>query len=259
MPSSDVGRPEAGEEHETGVRPGYLTRDSIIELIQSGKPGERLVEVGTELARREPDVAQRVGPWNYDLHLGEQVCLSSSAQLQRLAWGDDITIGSGEFALLTTEEVLHLPLDIVGFISLRFSTAVKGLVNISGRHVDPGYHGLIVFSVYNASPSPCVIARGDAIFMIVFSRLDRPAPKKLGSKVGNLEGITSDWRTVVRGPPISLSAIANRTIQLERSMQQIETRNLESRLVAIETTLKVVGAIAAVVAGAALTWWLVTR
>jgi hypothetical protein len=49
----------------------------------------------------------------------------------------------------------------------------KGLVNVSGFHVDPGWNGRLVFSVYNAGPSPVVLSRGAGIFLIWYADLDQ--------------------------------------------------------------------------------------
>ena len=48
-----------------------------------------------------------------------------------------------------------------------------GLVNVSGFHVDPGYKGRLKFAVYNAGGSDIKLTRGDAIFLIWFSELDK--------------------------------------------------------------------------------------
>lgn len=52
--------------------------------------------------------------------------------------GQDVSIEPGEFALMLTDELIHVPEDLVGFISVRFGYKRRGLVNISGFHVDPG-------------------------------------------------------------------------------------------------------------------------
>jgi hypothetical protein len=41
----------------------------------------------------------------------------------------------------------------MAFISMRTAFKFKGLVNISGFHVDPGYKGKLIFAVFNASPT----------------------------------------------------------------------------------------------------------
>lgn len=59
-----------------------------------------------------------------------------------------IKIEPGETALLKTYEKLKLPDHYMAFLSLRFSRGSKGLINISGFHVDPDWGGHLIFSVY---------------------------------------------------------------------------------------------------------------
>jgi len=67
--------------------------------------------------------------------------------------GEQFVIPPGQFAYLLTEEVVRIPSSAMGFISLKFGVKGPGLINVSGFHVDPGYWGRLVFSVYNAGPS----------------------------------------------------------------------------------------------------------
>jgi len=128
--------------------------------------------------------------------------------LRALGEGDSIVIQPGEFALLTTWEKLSIPLSHAAFISLKISYALRGLVNVSGFHVDPGFRGHLVFSVYNAGPRPAVMRRGDRVFMIILADLDgesegRPAE----SSFQDLIQLKSEWIASLQGPPVSLVAL----------------------------------------------------
>jgi dCTP deaminase len=52
------------------------------------------------------------------------------------------------------------------------------LVNVSGFHVDPGYHGQLTFAVFNAGPVPIHLKRGQPIFLIWYASLDRETAVK---------------------------------------------------------------------------------
>lgn len=86
----------------------------------------------------------------------------------------EVVIPPGQFGLLLTEEKVSIPLDAIGFISIKFGLKARGLVNVSGFHVDPGYSGWLTFSVYNAGPGPVTISRGKAVFLLWLSHLDCP-------------------------------------------------------------------------------------
>jgi len=64
-----------------------------------------------------------------------------------------------------------MPDGLLGFITVRFQYKSKGLVNISGFHVDPGFEGRLVFSVYNAGPATVTLRRGERVFSIFFAEL----------------------------------------------------------------------------------------
>jgi dCTP deaminase len=86
--------------------------------------------------------------------------------------GETFVIPSGQFAFLLTEEKVRIPAFAMGFISLKSGIKFKGLINVSGFHVDPGFEGNLIYSVFNAGPSPIHIARGDPLFLLWIADID---------------------------------------------------------------------------------------
>lgn len=86
--------------------------------------------------------------------------------------GESFVIPSGQFAFLLTEEKVRIPAHVMGFISLKSGIKFKGLINVSGFHVDPGFEGHLIYSVFNAGPSPIHIARGDPLFLLWIADVD---------------------------------------------------------------------------------------
>src|SRR5438105_3931702 len=119
----------------------------------------------------EPFEPQFAKQGAYELSLGPEAFITSepNATKQVLAHGDQLSIPPGQFGLLLTEEVVTIPDDAIGFISVRFTIKRRGLVNVSGFHVDPGFSGRLKFAVYNAGSQPIVVSRGERVFMIWFS------------------------------------------------------------------------------------------
>jgi len=149
------------------------------------------------------------------MRLGKEVYVSSAKTLKTLREGDSVVIEPGEFALLLTWERLEIPTVHVAFISLKFTYALKGLVNVSGFHVDPGFRGHIVFSVYNAGPRPVVLRCGDRVFMLVLADLDGQTDgRPPGSSFQDLTQLKSEWIASVMGPAISLVALNTRLEKL---------------------------------------------
>jgi dCTP deaminase len=85
--------------------------------------------------------------------------------------GGSLVIPSGQFAFLLTEEVISMPQNVMGFISLKSATKFRGLINVSGFHVDPGYKGNLIYSVFNAGPGPIHIQRQEPLFLLWFADL----------------------------------------------------------------------------------------
>jgi dUTPase len=89
----------------------------------------------------------------------DQTADPTTVTVRKLGEGEAFTIPPGQFAFLLTEEVVSVPADALAFISVRARTKFRGLVNVSGFHVDPGYRGQLTFSVFNAGPAPIHLKR----------------------------------------------------------------------------------------------------
>lgn len=125
---------------------------------------------------------------SYNLTVGDEIYISpvseeGSKSREVLKEREARAIPPGQFAFLHTAEVVSIPEDTIAFIALRSKAAkFRGLVNVSGFYVEPGYRGNLVFAVFNAGPAPIHVARGDKWFEIFFADLDSPShevrPKK---------------------------------------------------------------------------------
>jgi dCTP deaminase len=115
------------------------------------------------------------------LTIGDEIYVSeeeSKKTSRKLPLGESFSIDPGQFAFLLTEESVCLPFNVTGFISIRATIKFYGLVNISGFHVDPGYEGKLVFSVFNAGPTRIQLKRGDEIFSIWLADLHGAISRK---------------------------------------------------------------------------------
>lgn len=216
--------------------------------------GETLTE---RLARLiEPFVPERVDCAAYTLTMGPEVYVSPNDQaadpttvtVRKLAMGDAFTIPPGQFAFLLTEEIVAVPADALAFISIRARTKFRGLVNVSGFHVDPGYRGQLTFAVFNAGPASIHLKRGQPIFLIWYASLDRESSFK---KDGSIHiGIDTELITGIAGDLQSLAGLSKKMKDIDKA--------LSDRIHAIEreqTYYRVIGAIAlAVVIGFAISW-----
>lgn len=110
----------------------------------------------------------------YELSLGSQVFETGTKPraVKKLDNTEEFFIEPGQFALLLTEETVKVPKNKIAFISIKAGIKFEGLVNVSGFHVDPGFEGKLLFSVYNAGPSIIALRRGKRYFPMWFAELN---------------------------------------------------------------------------------------
>ncbi|MCB0518493.1 MAG: deoxycytidine triphosphate deaminase [Lewinellaceae bacterium] len=122
-------------------------------------------------------MSQRIKQGAYELSLGDEVFQTDSKDKKRQILTkerEQVIINPGQFALLLTEESVRIPKDKIAFISIRAGIKLRGLVNVSGFHVDPGFEGKLVFSVFNAGSGPISLEKGQPYFLIWFAELSVP-------------------------------------------------------------------------------------
>lgn len=111
----------------------------------------------------------------YEMQLGDEYVISGSYLKTKrvLSIGGQFVIPPGRFALVTTKETINIPGDLLGFLSIKATYKLSGLINVSGFHVDPGFKGKLKFSLYNAGNKDVVLTRDQKLFSIWFARLEK--------------------------------------------------------------------------------------
>jgi dCTP deaminase len=169
-----------------------------------------------------------------------------STTLQNLVEGQSFAVPPGQFGYVLTEEVVRVPTSAMAFISIRARVKWRGLVNVSGFHVDPGFNGRLLFAVYNAGPVSIHLRRGDPTFLIWFADLDHDvvADSKHGMKP--ISKIDTGAINQVSGVIYSVHGLADkiRTVEkdLAKRITSLERENgiikvLAGVLLAISVTL----------------------
>lgn len=103
-------------------------------------------------------------------------------------------------------------------ISIRFTYKQKGMINISGFHVDPYYKGKLIFSVYNAGPSDILLKKGERVFMIFFQRLPCKIPSEERESKRTFKpflNIPLEMMATIRGQSVTLASNAEKINRLE--------------------------------------------
>lgn len=188
--------------------------------------------------------AQRIDCAAYRLRLGSQVYISPGSEAEhaeqvtiRTLWDHDdaVTVPPGQFAFLITEETVSIPADAIAFISIRARLKWRGLVNVSGFHVDPGYQGRLIFSVFNAGPAPVHLKKGEEYFLIWYADLDG-ASRHVKSGAG-FQGIPTHLINPIAGQVQSFAGLLRKLkdteSKLEKRIQDVERDHF--RLIAAAT------------------------
>ncbi len=180
---------------------------------------EKLKQVLTHGKVIEPfdDTAVKHGA--YELSLGPEAFLTSDDDKRKkiLDDGEQLVIPPGQFGLLLTEERITIPNNAIGFISIKAGIKFRGLVNVSGFHVDPGFSGRLKFSVYNAGSQNIVLERKQRVFLVWFSDLDQPTTHVYSGVHANQNEITPDDVMRMQGEIASPG-------QLRKELQELENK-----------------------------------
>lgn len=170
----------------------------------------------------------RVKNGAYELSLGSEVYLTDSKDGKIEVLNENtnrqIDINPGQFALLLTQEKVHIPKNKIAFISIKAGEKLKGLVNVSGFHVDPGFNDHLLFSVYNAGPSTIVLNCGEPYFPIWFAELkteleDDEAYGQDNEHYGKLSHITPKYiEFLKRGELTSPKALFDKIKEIDRGL-----------------------------------------
>ncbi|NKE48585.1 hypothetical protein HB662_27705 [Roseomonas frigidaquae] len=149
----------------------------------------------------------RVGP-EYYVTPGLEHPSPRTHTKQPLDIGQGMTIPPGQFAFLLTEEKITIPPEVMGFISVKATYKLKGLVNVSGFHVDPGWSGRLIFTVFNAGPSTIHLERRLPVFLLWIADLDAPSEKR--KRAPGHEGIPPAIISTITGVVDSIYALEKR-------------------------------------------------
>jgi dCTP deaminase len=212
-------------------------------------PGQEIgarCKPGAAIRLIEPFQEGRISGCAYELTLGDPAYLTrnESERAQELSKGKTpgvlsfrelgtITIPPGKFALLLTDEVVHIPDDVLGFISIKAKKKWAGLINVSGFHVDPGFKGQLLFSVFNAGPADVVLKNKEPFFLIFFARLETAVTEKFAYRKPGPSEIPTDLIQTMSAPLASLQAIATEIRELRTTASDAKVAADASRSIAL--------------------------
>jgi dCTP deaminase len=200
------------------------------------KPGQRVILEES-----------RLGAASYNLLMGSEAYItpvseSNMRSVRSLVDGEAFMIPPGQFAFLLTHEAVDVPSDAFAFLALRAKALkFRGLVNVSGFHVDPGYNGRLVLAVYNAGPGQIHMRQGEPLFEVFFADLDQTTDRPYQNAIFRIE-------------PGFITPIAGQFETLKGLSAKIEDvqSDIDSRVHAIEREQGIVRWASALLVGAAI-------
>jgi dCTP deaminase len=216
---------------------GEKLREKLADLVDRPNPG--LIDCAA--------YTLRIGP-EYYVTPTDRTPDPKSRSLKLLQEGEAFAIPPGQFAYLQTDEIVSVPPDALAFISIRARVKWKGLINVSGFHVDPGFRGRLTFAVFNAGPSPIHLRRGEPCFLIWYADLDRTSASVKPGVVQ--DRIDLMFLNSVSGELHSLEGLAERLRSTEKELN-LRISGLE-RAQGIMTVAA--GVVLTLAAGLAIKW-----
>lgn len=194
---------------------------------------------GETLARKLPVLVKPFNPSAidcaaYTLHIGTEIYVSPDQRIPEVSQHTKVTLGedqgfvipAGQFAFLLSDEVVRVPEDAMAFLSIKARIKFSGLINISGFHVDPGYHGRLVFSVLNAGPKPLHLQQGQALFLLWYADLDGKTSMRKTTK--GFDRLDTQLINGISGEIFSLQSLSNQHKELKSRLEQRQNEQAET-------------------------------
>jgi deoxycytidine triphosphate deaminase len=128
----------------------------------------------------------------------------------------------GQFILLTSQECLTMPLDIVGHAGLMSKWAQRGLISLFSPQIDPGFRGRIVVPLFNGGHAPVTVKLGEPMFTIEFVRTTGWARLDWSATHAPLMGIPAAVEVEMVAP--DLSDVRGKLDALDRDVAALAAR-----------------------------------
>lgn len=177
--------------------------------------------------RPEPLVEAQLRGASYSLLMGNEAYVTpvtdtDPRSIRKLKSSDAFVIPPGQFAFLLTHEAVHVPNNAIGLIALRArALKFRGLVNVSGFHIDPGYVGRLVVAVYNAGPGEIHLKQGQALFEVFFADLDQATnPYEPSNGKRELYSIETEFISSIAGKFETLAGLKNKIEDVQDELEE---------------------------------------
>jgi deoxycytidine triphosphate deaminase len=163
----------------------------------------------------------QVQPSSYDMRIGDRAILSGNEKEIDIKKEKGIIIRPGCFAIITTYENIRMPNDITGHIGVKSYYTRKGLILLAGLQIDPGFSGVLVLGMYNASPRKLTLDYLTPFCTIEFHKLsgpvERPYATSTEQKRGEIPRMDKDYLRTIETQSLSDLSESLRTLTVDVS------------------------------------------
>lgn len=138
---------------------------------------------------------EQLQPSSYDLRLDNKFIYPfESDEVQEIPDGKRLIIKPNDFVLLTTQEIVNIPQNMVGVVDGKSSVGrVGGLVHVTAGYLDPNFTGKVTLEFKNLGNYPIALKKGSKIAQVRFHKLN----KKCGNPYNVLDNHYQGQSTVV--------------------------------------------------------------
>jgi len=160
---------------------------------------------------------------SYELRLGDEYYKTNSDKGTRvkIKKNEPIIIEPGQLAMLLTHETITLPNNLLAFISIKAGVKFRGLVNVSGFHVDPGFKGKLKFVVFNAGSSNVILDWQQPLFPMWLCTLNADTEAYEG-RHGDQKSITSEDVYKMQGDVIAPNELNEKFRDLKKKISKLK-------------------------------------
>jgi deoxycytidine triphosphate deaminase len=159
---------------------------------------------------------------SYDMRLGSKYVFKG--QVNTLTdEKPSLILEPGAFVVLTTYELLHMPLNLIGHNGIMSPWAKRGLVSLFSPQIDPGFKGMLTVPVFNAGDASITLDLATKIFTVEFAHTVKAASYGWSERHGVQKGLNAGVIPAVTRPSLSdLFGVVEEVDAFRRQMSEMQ-------------------------------------
>lgn len=170
----------------------------------------------------EPFDENQIQPASYDLRIGPEAALASQHKKIDVEKAGFVEIDAGDFAILSTHEIITLDAQHVARFDLRSKWERKWLSATFGPQIDPGFKGRLTIGVTNLTSKKTVLSHLDDFVTLEVHKLSAPVENAYSGPYQEQLSLSSeDVEAVLEREVMSLSDMNKTLRELSISMKDI--------------------------------------